>query len=252
MRIADLVAATPNFIERLRRLRATVTDVNWYPYDSLGNVYLLKELCARDVTIVPDRASVLDVGCADGDMGFLFHSLGCEVDFLDNAATNFNDCRGVKRSAELLGHCSRVIEQDIDFGFQLDRDYDLVLFLGTLYHLRNPALTLIRLAERCRKMVLSTRVMRRLPDPADTRLDDASVAYLVDTLELNADPTNWWIFSPSALTRLLKRCGWTTRAARTFGAVDEGDPVAAHRDERMFVFCERVANYAELTAHHHF
>ena len=250
--MTDLVTAAPSFIEKLRALRATVTGVNWYPYDSLGNVYLLKELLAHDATIVRDRGSVLDVGCADGDMGFLFHSLGCDVDFLDNAATNFNDCRGVKRSAQLLRHRGRVIERDIDFGFELDRDYDFVLFLGTLYHLRNPALALIRLAERCQTMVVSTRVMRCLPEPAVAPLGDASVAYLVDTLELNADPTNWWIFSPAALTRLLKRCGWTTIAARTFGAVDEGDPVAAQRDERMFVFCERVANYAELTAHHHF
>ena len=149
MRLSDLAAAVPAFSERLRSLRAPCTDINWYPYNSLDNVYNLNTFVDPKAQLVPDRGSVLDIGCADGDMGFLFQSLGCHVDFLDNAATNFNDCRGVKRSAELLGHTGRIIERDIDFGFELDRDYDLALFLGTLYHLRNPALALLRLAEHC-------------------------------------------------------------------------------------------------------
>ena len=53
----------------------------------------------------------------------------------------------------------------------------------------------------------------------------------------------------AALTRLLKRCGWTALASRS--AFDESVP-ADQRDERMFVHCQRVTNYADLTQHHHF
>ena len=250
MRVSDLVAAAPAFGKRLGALRAPCTEINWYPYGSLDNVYNLKAFLPPTTELVPDRGSVLDIGCADGDMGFLFESLGCRVDFLDNAATNFNDCHGVTRTAELLGHTGRVIERDIDFGFELDRDYDLALFLGTLYHLRNPALALLRLAERCEWMLLSTRVMTRLPLPyASIAVRDAPIGYLLDTLELNRDPTNWWLFSPAGLTRLLKRCGWT--AVTTTIAFDENVPVE-QRDERMFVHCQRVTNYRDLTQHHHF
>jgi SAM-dependent methyltransferase len=250
VRVSDLVAAVPAFGKQLGALRAPCTDINWYPYNSLDNVYNLKAFLPPTTELVPDRGKVLDIGCADGDMGFLFASLGCHVDFLDNAATNFNDCRGVTRTAHLLGHTGRVIERDIDFGFELDRDYDLALFLGTLYHLRNPALALLRLAERCKQMLLSTRVMTHLPPQyAGIAVRDAPIGYLLDTLELNSDPTNWWLFSPAGLTRLLKRCGWTTVTSTI--AFDESVPVE-QRDERMFVQCQRVANYRHLTQHHHF
>src|SRR5262249_32273955 len=117
MRLSDVVAAVPAFSERLRSLRAACSGINWYPYNSLDNVYNLNTFVAPTTELVPDRGSVLDIGCADGDMGFLFQSLGCAVDFLDNAATNFNDCKGVRRTAELLAHSGRIIERDIDFGF---------------------------------------------------------------------------------------------------------------------------------------
>lgn len=250
MRLSDLVTAVPAFSERLRSLRAPCTDVDWYPYNSLDNVYNLSAFVDPAAELVPDRGSVLDIGCADGDMGFLFQSLGCRVDFLDNASTNFNDCRGVKRTAELVGHNGRIIERDIDFGFELDRDYGLVLFLGTLYHLRNPALALVRLAERCEQMFLSTRVLSRLPaQHSGAAVAEAPLAYLVDTLELNSDPTNWWIFSAAGLTRLLKRCGWTVVASTVL--FDASIPIA-ERDERMFAQCRRVANYRDLGKHHHF
>ena len=250
MRLSDLVAAVPAFSERLRSVRAGCAGVDWYPYESLNNVYNLNAFVDPAVEIVADRGAVLDIGCADGDMGFLFHSFGCDVDFLDNAATNFNDCRGVKRTAELLAHRGRIIERDIDLGFELDRDYDLALFLGTLYHLRNPALALLRLAERCEQMLFSTRVVSCLPaQHSGANVAKAPLAYLLDTLELNSDPTNWWLFSPAGLTRLLKRCGWNIVVSKIF--FDASVPID-ERDERMFAQCRRVENYRDLGRHHHF
>lgn len=249
MRISHLTAAEPVFRKRLKSARDTCTDIEWYPYDSLSNVSHLDVLLPGSVEVVPDHGSVLDVGCADGDMGFLFDSMGCQVDFLDNPATNFNGCKGVMGSAKLLRHTGRILQHDIDFGFELDRDYDLVLFLGTLYHLRNPALALLRLAEHCEQMLLSTRVIRHLPK-AGAALSDAPVAYLVDTFELNNDPTNWWLLSPAGLLRILKRCGWTTLASRLF--VDTSGRIDGEPDERMFVHCRHVSNYRDLSKHHHY
>ena len=250
MRMSELTAAEASFRSRLLALREPATDLRWYPYSSLSNVAILAQFLPPTLEIVADGGTVLDIGAADGDMGFLFQSLGCDVDFLDNAVTNFNDCEGIRRSGSLLGRPAKLIERDIDRGFELDRDYDLAIFLGTLYHLRNPALALVRLAQRCHRALISTRVMSHLPDGRN--VEAASLAYLLDTREANDDPTNYWIFSPAGLERLLKRCGWRVLHAHRIGKVGRSNPADNSADERMFVFCERVEYYADLEKHHEF
>lgn len=250
MQMSELTAAEPAFRRQLAALRATVSDVRWYPYTSLNNVPILAGFLPGTLELTPSAGSVLDVGAADGDMGFLFQSMGCSVDFLDNAATNFNDCEGLRRTAALLGKPGSLIQRDIDWGFELERDYDLVLFLGTLYHLRNPALALIRLAQRCRRALISTKVASQLP--TGESIAHSAVAYLLDRREANGDPTNYFVFSPAGLERLVRRCGWKVLHAQRVGAVGRSDPAANDRDERMFLFCERVENHADLDKHHDF
>jgi 2-polyprenyl-3-methyl-5-hydroxy-6-metoxy-1,4-benzoquinol methylase len=162
--MSEITAAEPGFRKHLLAIRKSVTDIRWYPYTSLNNVSVLSRFLPPDLDLVPNGGSVLDIGAADGDMGFLLHTLGCEVDFLDNAPTNFNDCEGLRRTSTLLAHRGALIERDIDWGFELGRDYDLAIFLGMLYHLRNPALALIRLAQRCRRALISTKIATRLPE----------------------------------------------------------------------------------------
>ena len=250
MQMSELIAAEPAFRRDLLALRKPVTDVRWYPYTSLNNVPILAGFLPSELELVPQSGSVLDVGAADGDMGFLFQSLGCEVDFLDNAATNFNQCNGLRRTATLLGKSDSLIERDMDWGFELEHDYDLVLFLGTLYHLRNPALVLIRLAQRCRRALISTKVTSRLP--TGESIAHSAVAYLLDRREANGDPTNYFVFSPVGFERLVKRCGWNIVHAKRVGAVGRSNPVDNDLDERMFLYCERVENYADLDKHHDF
>jgi tRNA (mo5U34)-methyltransferase len=250
MLMSEITAAEPGFRKQLLAIRTSVTDVRWYPYTSLDNVTTLSGFLPPDLEIVPHGGSVLDIGAADGDMGFLLHQLGCNVDFLDNASTNFNDCEGLRRTSTLLNHTGTLIERDIDWGFELSRDYDLALFLGTLYHLRNPALALIRLAQRCQRVLVSTKVATQLPDGQN--IAASPIAYLLDKREANGDPTNYWIFTPAGLERLLRRCGWIVKRAHRVGKVGRSNPVDNDADERMFVYCERVSNYADLDKHHDF
>jgi hypothetical protein len=250
MLVSDLVAAVPGFSRHLAEVRSKISDVPWYPYHSLSNIPIISDFISGDTEILPPGGSVIDVGAADGDLGFLFHSLGCDVDFLDNAPTNFNDCRAIIETAKSVGHAGRLIQCDIDLGFELDRDYDLVIFLGALYHLRNPALALIRLAQHCKTMLISTRVATHLP--TGEFIANAPIAYLLDTREANNDPTNWWILTQPALTRLLRRCGWNIRSIKSFGVVGRSNPVDQDADERVFAYCERVPNYADLFKHHDF
>jgi tRNA (mo5U34)-methyltransferase len=250
MLMSNLSKAAPDFAKRLADIRGTIPDVPWYPYGSLSNIPILTDFIDPQTVLVPDGGNVIDVGPADGDVGFLFHSLGCDVDFLDNASTNFNDCRALQETSKRLGHTGKLIDCDIDLGFELDREYDLAIFLGALYHLRNPALALVRLAQHCRTMLISTKVAARLPN--GQAIGDVALAYLLDTREANDDPTNWWILSQPGLTRLLKRCGWRVLAAKNYGAVGRSNPVDSNADERAFLYCERVVNHADLLKHHDF
>jgi hypothetical protein len=157
---------------------------------------------------------------------------------------------GIKATAKPLDFSGRLIETDIDLGFELDQDYSLAIFLGALYHLRNPALALVRLAQNCERMLVSTRVATDLP--GGRSIADFPIAYLLERREANDDPTNWWIFTPLALKRLLKRCGWNIVYSISVGATGRSNPVDNNADERVFAYCERVPNYADLLRHHDF
>lgn len=250
MHMSQLTSAAPRFTRHLSDVRDKILGVPWYPYGSMTGIRHLASFIDSGTEIVRPGGSVIDIGAADGDLGFFFDSLGCEVDFLDNGPTNFNQCRGIRATQKALGHNGRLIETDIDLGFELDRDYDLALFLGALYHLRNPALALIRLAQHCQRMLISTRIASHLP--TGENISKSSVGYLLNAEEANNDPTNWWIFSHAGLVRLLKRCGWNIVTMTTVGAVGRSNPTDNNADERAFAFCERVHNHADLFVHHNF
>jgi hypothetical protein len=53
------------------------------------------------------------------------------------------------------------------------------------------------------------------------------LAYLVDPIETNNDPTNFWIFTVAGLRRILARTGWEVLDFVTLGATDASDPATA-------------------------
>ncbi len=253
MNINDIARVAKAFGEEISGVKRRNTDINWYPYDSLSNIHSLQRLFGHDdIDLLPRAAAsrVLDIGAADGDLAFLFERLGCTVDILDNAQTNYNDCAGIARMASALNSGVTLIQKDVDLEFlRLEQDYDLAIALGLLYHLRNPFAFLMGLALRCETMLLSTRIARTM---GNFDLRELPVAYLLDTEEANRDPTNYWIFSEAGLLRVLKRAGWIVLCKTNMGCVDNSNPSAADRDERIFVYCRRVPNYQDLTVHHHF
>lgn len=243
-----------DFAALLAAIKQADTSVPWYPYESIANLWHLDTLlpdALKDVVCKGDAGlRVLDVGAADGDLGYFFESRGCSVDFLDNPPTNFNDCRGLKALGTALGSGARLLEQDIDRSITLEGQYDLAIALGLLYHLRNPMLLMLELALHARAMVLSTRVASAWPD--GTAVAGQSAAYLYRCREANDDPTNYWCFTPAGLETALRRCGWEIRARAIHGAGDDANPVDNDKDQRCFVYCERVANWPDLGRHHDF
>jgi tRNA (mo5U34)-methyltransferase len=239
MRIDELVQAAPDFIRFLDETKAKVSprDFEWYPYGSLYNVYHLDKLLTgehRDLGSLIGTRRVADIGAADGELAFLFERHGARIDVVDFPPTNYNGLRGVRALGAALGSNLRVYEVDLDAQFRLpEEDYGLVLFLGILYHLKNPYFVLEELAKRADYCLLSTRIARRTPDHGAV-LASYPLAYLVGEAELNGDSTNYWIFSEGGLRRILRRTGWTVLSLVTMGDTENSDPVNANADERAF------------------
>jgi hypothetical protein len=188
----------------------------------------------RSILTLAGDDPIADIGAADGDLAFFLETLGCEVELIDHGPTNFNGLRGARLLREALGSRASISEVDLDAQFALPRErYGLVLFLGILYHLQNPYYALLSLARSARYCVLSTRVARFTQDK-QVRFGDVPVAYLVGPSETNNDSTNYWIFSPAGLRRILERTGWTIVDYLAVGATGDSDPASADRDERAF------------------
>ncbi|GAB2655643.1 hypothetical protein GCM10027271_12680 [Saccharopolyspora gloriosae] len=220
-----------------RKEKLAPAEFDWYPYDTMANIFHLDRLLSgpnRSVFDTLAGSRIADIGAADGDFGFfLEHELGCQVDVVDNPPTNFNGLRAARRLVEELSSSVRVHEIDLDSQFALPAErYGAVFFLGLLYHLKNPFYVLEALAQRAELCFLSTRVARQAPD--GTPLRDQPVAYLLDPVEANNDATNFWIFSETGLKRLFERTGWEVVEFVTVGCEEGSEPARADRDERAF------------------
>jgi tRNA (mo5U34)-methyltransferase len=237
--IQQFIQYAKQFEARLEAAKATPpADIfNWYPYQTMSSLHLLEPLLKDHFAAFRTGIGcgpMLDIGCGDGDLSYLFASLGCDVTAIDLASSNFNWMTGVRALGERLGLPVRIREMNVDSAFQLEDDsYGLVLLLGILYHLKNPFHVLETLAKKARYCLLSTRVATH--SAAGTLIRDEPLAYLLDHREANDDPTNYWVFSHQGLMRLAKRTGWRVIGTRLAGA-EKSSPARADADQRMFVF----------------
>jgi SAM-dependent methyltransferase len=209
---------------------------HWYPYNTISSVSLIAPLLTNHFAAFQAglNGKLLDIGCGDGDLAYLFASLGCQVAAIDLAKCNFNWLMGVRTLGTRLNLPIEIHEMDLDSGFDLKGGpYGLALLLGILYHLKNPFLVLETLARNARYCLLSTRVAAK--SMAGTRIREEPLVYLLDHREANDDPTNYWVFSHAGLRRIAKRSGWRILDWRSVGPY-ESNPAASDADERMFLF----------------
>ena len=239
------------FAAELRDLkqRLPVPDYGWYPYQTMTTLPVIADLLASVYCEVSDAISntpVVDIGCGDGDLAMFFARLGCEVDAIDHAETNFNQLRGVEVLRRELSMAVSAHDIDLDGMFALPRrDYGLALFLGTLYHLKNPFYVLETIATHANWCVLSTRIAQVTPTKR-TRMEDEPLAYLLGAREANNDPTNYWIFSLAGLLKLAERTGWIVMGHSRLGCSNDSDPVHAEADERAFVVMKSRTRHPHL------
>jgi tRNA (mo5U34)-methyltransferase len=168
---------------------------------------------------IPDDLAgwrALDVGCNAGFYSFALARRGASVLAIDADEHYLRQARWAAEQYRLSGRIVFERLQVYDLGRRAER-FDLVLFLGVLYHLRHPLLALDLLAGLAdRLLVLQTLTMpgsgtgapRDLPIEGREALVEPSWPKLAFVEgRLADDPTNWWVPNESCVESMLRTCG---------------------------------------------
>jgi len=178
--------------------------------------------------------TVLDVGCNAG-----FYSIQMKLRGADRVV-------GVDTDDAYLAQArfaAEVSGVQIDFRHlsvyqlrQLGEKFDLVLFLGVLYHLRHPLLALDMLHEYAVKDLLVIQSMLRGSESVAEVEDDYEFweqeifhdrkfpqMYFIEQ-RFSGDPTNWWIPNRACLEAMLRSANFE---------------IVAHPESEVFI-CRRV------------
>ena len=161
---------------------------------------------------------VLDVGCNAGFYAFELAARGAQVTAID---LDPHYLRQAQWAAARLGFEDRIEFRRMQI-YDLVREpqkYDLVWFMGVLYHLRHPLLALDILRRKTRgRMVMQTMTMpgSRYGDvPDDLGLDERVRLCAADwphmafiEKRLTGDPTNWWVPNAACVEAMLRASGF--------------------------------------------
>jgi 2-polyprenyl-3-methyl-5-hydroxy-6-metoxy-1,4-benzoquinol methylase len=158
---------------------------------------------------------VLDIGAYDG-----FFTFECERRGASVLAIDCPQAAGYPVASELVGSTAEFREMSVyDVSRESVGEFDIVLFLGVLYHLRHPLLALERIQEVCRELlILESQICdacfvsregepRVLADVAPS-VADIPMMQFYPGAELNGDPSNWWAPNLAALDAMLKTSGF--------------------------------------------
>jgi tRNA (mo5U34)-methyltransferase len=150
--------------------------------------------------------SVLDIGCYDGFYSFealrrgAAHVLAADH-FMWHADPRCREAFELARS-RIAPELPDIDIDVLDMTQEVVGKFDIVLFAGVLYHMRNPFLSIERVAPLAREiMILETHL-----DALDeTR--PAMIFYPTD--EQNNDPSNWWGPNPACVEAMLRDVGFS-------------------------------------------
>jgi tRNA (mo5U34)-methyltransferase len=169
---------------------------------------------------------VLDVGTRDGFFAFACEKLGAEVvaiDHTDPANTGF------LASRKILGSSVEYVQANV---YTLEPDqlgsFDVILFLGVLYHLRHPLLALDRLRALSRghiyveSLVCDQSIFTGLQQPqalaaVAPRLVDIPIAQFLPFGRFHPDWTNKWSPNVACLRALVEDALFTVEDVHAWG-----------------------------------
>jgi tRNA (mo5U34)-methyltransferase len=194
-------------------LPARVSSLRWYHSIDLGH-----GIVTRGIDDTPHRLAqlglpaslagrtVLDIGAWDGFFSFEAERRGASrvvaADYYSWHGSGWGTKAGFQLARDVLG--SNVEDVDIDvMDLSPERlgTFDVVFFLGVLYHLRHPLLALERVASVARDLL----VLETVVDMVGVRRPAAA---FYPHRELNDDPTNWWGPNVPAVVAMLESVGF--------------------------------------------
>jgi tRNA (mo5U34)-methyltransferase len=159
----------------------------------------------------------LDVGCNAGFYSFELARRGADVLAIDTDARYLRQARWAAKQLDLDNRI-RFDQLPVYELARRDDRFDLVLFMGVLYHLRHPLLALDTLAEKTKHvLVLQTLTMpgeQVVRAPGDLGIDERDrmlqpgwpkIAFV--ERRLAGDPTNWWAPNHAAVVAMLRTAG---------------------------------------------
>jgi tRNA (mo5U34)-methyltransferase len=162
--------------------------------------------------------SVLDIGCNSGFYAIEMKRRGADrVVGIDYDATYLMQARF---AAEVIGVDIEWQQLSVYDVATLGETFDLVLFMGVLYHLRHPLLALDLIHEHVAKDLLVFQSMQRGSDEVEPMANDYPFGeteifnrpgfprlYYIEK-RYSGDPTNWWIPNQACSEALLRSAGF--------------------------------------------
>ena len=190
--------------------RIRISKITWWHHIDLGSGMTTpgksknrKLLPSLNLPIDLSGWTVLDIGAWDGFFSFECESRGAEVTALDSAEHSWGKFRtgkaGFDLAKRLLGsNCAEIVMEVCDINTDIG-NYDLVLFLGVLYHMKYPMLALDQIFHVVKKlMILETYVV-------DYEFDRPILDFYHSE---HHDKTCWWAPNVQCVTLMLKSIGY--------------------------------------------
>jgi len=199
----------------VEKLRPAIARINWF--HSYAFTPAIQARGLKPLDILEQEAadifrydiagrSVLDIGAWDGFFSYQAEARGAArvlaTDHFSWGGEGWGTKVGFDLAHTLLGSAVESLEIDaMDVSPERLGRFDVVLFLGVLYHLRNPLLGLERAAAMSREMLVveTTLHMHHVSEPA---------MQFFPGRELNNDPTNWWSPNVACVKAMLTSLGF--------------------------------------------
>ncbi|MBW3628654.1 MAG: TIGR04290 family methyltransferase [Gemmatimonadetes bacterium] len=207
--------------ERIRALGPWFHDLDLHgvrtaPEHPLGN--FLRDLWSQVEPAFPadmTGKTVLDIGCNAGFYSLQLHGRGARVTGIEHDPHYLAQA---KFAAEVLG-------VDIDYRLMdvyevdtLGEQYDYVLFMGVLYHLRYPLYALDKVAKLPRERLIFQSMLRGSGETVEVEQDYPitergifedpryPAMYFIEH-RYAGDPTNWWTPNRAGMEAMLRSAG---------------------------------------------